>query len=143
MYQSQSKGFTLIELMIVIAIIGILAAVATPQYTKYQKRARYTEVILATTQFKTPSELAVQSKGVTDPTELTSGSHGIPIAITSSTAVGEYISNVVMTSGVIIAVGTNYLNDAEYKLSANITRGGIRWEQLESTTNPCQVLGYC
>ena len=41
------KGFTLIELMIVIAIIGILAAVALPAYSDYTKRAKMSEVILA------------------------------------------------------------------------------------------------
>ena len=138
-----SQGFTLIELMIVIAIIGILAAVAAPQYQTYQKRSRFTEVVLATTQFKTPAEIAVQSKGVTNAADLNSGSHGIPTAITSSTAVGQYVGRVEMTSGVIIAVGNSYLENAQYLLSANITQGGIRWEEIESATNSCQVVGFC
>ena len=44
MVRSDKKGFTLIELMIVVAIIGILAAVAIPAYSSYTKRARMTEV---------------------------------------------------------------------------------------------------
>ncbi len=54
------KGFTLIELMIVIAIIGILAAVAVPQYSQYTKRAKYSEVKLAVSPIKSAVELCRQ-----------------------------------------------------------------------------------
>ena len=47
------KGFTLIELMIVVAIIGILAAIALPAYQDYTKRAKMTEVILAASACRT------------------------------------------------------------------------------------------
>src|SRR5476649_1384719 len=59
--KSVQKGFTLIELMIVVAIIGILAAIALPAYQDYTKRAKLSEVILAASACRTTITEVYQS----------------------------------------------------------------------------------
>ncbi|HIN83214.1 MAG TPA: prepilin-type N-terminal cleavage/methylation domain-containing protein, partial [Chromatiales bacterium] len=57
------QGFTLIELMIVVAIIGILAAIAIPTYSDYTKKAKFAEVISVGNSFKTTVSLCMDDLG--------------------------------------------------------------------------------
>ena len=83
------QGFTLIELMIVVAIIGILAAVAIPSYQDYTARAQVTEAVNLAAGFKTGMSEYYQDKGIW-PSNLT--------AVGSTTA-GKYVASVELTTG--------------------------------------------
>ena len=98
---NKQKGFTLIELMIVVAIIGILAAIAVPAYQNYTIRARYTEVVQATQPFKLGVEECFQATG--DLANCDAGLDGVPQAI----AAGEFgATALVDTVGVVDGIVT-------------------------------------
>lgn len=109
------QGFTLIELMIVVAIIGILAAIAIPNYQTYTKKAKFTEVVQSTAPFKIAVEGCFQD-WQTLGSCATAGTNGIP---TAAGATG-YVSSVsVGTSGQIVAVAisSNGLNGETFTLT--------------------------
>jgi type IV pilus assembly protein PilA len=74
----QQKGFTLIELMIVVAIIGILAAVALPAYQDYTRRADFSETVVGTGSLKTAIEVCSQTLGLANSGGCSAGNNGVP-----------------------------------------------------------------
>ncbi len=100
------KGFTLIELMIVVAIIGILAAIALPAYQDYTARAKVSEVVLAASQCRTAITEASQTGFAATPTAANSfgcGEEGTPNATST-----QYVKGVSTdVNGVITVTAQN------------------------------------
>jgi type IV pilus assembly protein PilA len=102
------KGFTLIELMIVVAIIGILAAIALPAYQDYTIRARVSELILAASSFRT----AVTEKFQTDQLAANMGD-GLTVAVAGKISAGSVnAAGIVVVQGVQTAVAATNVGTA-------------------------------
>ena len=126
-----AKGFTLIELMIVVAIIGILAAVALPAYQNYTDKARYTEVVQAASAYKTALEVCAQVEGTLAAANCGSGKGGVPGTagasgqVTSVTVGGHKAAEVTVTV-VPVAVGNITAADT-YVLTGTLASGQVTW----------------
>jgi type IV pilus assembly protein PilA len=137
-WKKPQNGFTLLELMIVVAIIGILTAVALPAYQTYTKKAKFTEVVLATAAAKIAVELCAQDQNAL--TDCSGGSNDIPANVT--TASGN-LSGLTTTAGVITATAItgNGLSGETYILQPAYTGGKVAWSTGAAST--CLTAKIC
>jgi type IV pilus assembly protein PilA len=130
MKAQMQKGFTLIELMIVVAIIGILAAVALPAYQDYTKRSKMAEVV----GFMSSARIAVAETYSTT-NDLTGIDNTAAGLAADDQALGSYITGLTVTDGVITValntdIDTSCTGDDALTLTptADTTTGSLTWE---------------
>ncbi len=122
MLRTMQKGFTLIELMIVVAIIGILAAVALPAYQDYTVRARVSEVILAASSCRTSvTDTVANAPGADVSAVLPAACGKVGSAATFSNETKMVKDLTVDANGVITAVG----NEANLKGQTTSTANSV------------------
>lgn len=136
------RAFTLIELMIVIAIIAILATIAIPSYTSYTQKAAMSELLQASSPYKSDVEICIYNTGNT--AGCSAGSNGIQTAKTDSTNT-KYLKSIAVTNGVITVAGKNSLDNIGYTLTPAFSKdsNNITWTSNCTGDSGLFPAGFC
>jgi type IV pilus assembly protein PilA len=130
--KSVQKGFTLIELMIVVAIIGILAAIAIPAYQNYTKRSHVSEGLSLAAGAKAAVTEFYSSNGRWPANNTSAG-----LATAVSIAGNAVKSVTVNQSAIVVKFNDKVTNDAQLALQGANAAGGVTWK---CTTSPTTAL---
>ena len=149
MKKQNQKGFTLIELMIVIAVIGILAAVALPAYQTYTKKARFSEVILASSTVKSSVDICHQTNADPEANCIDTKSE-IAKALTDAVLADDVADATMATAAgpiyTITMTGAASVDGATAVIVGTASGGTINWalDEANSTcANADPAYGYC
>ena len=135
----KQSGFTLIELMIVIAIIGILASVALPAYQTYTKKAKFSEVVLAGSNVKSAVDVCFQTRGDQNLANCDSLSE-IGLNAADLNKGSHVLSGNVAADAVITVVGANSVDSQTYVLTPTVAGQTLTWSDADSS---CIAAGLC